>query len=182
MNKKTLQYEVHAQGEMPRMLACPDGQLFVDTKEELYVFVPKGETDEEKHNSAKHFSMMCILGGIAVPQLRKVCTVVEKFVEIPYKEVKIIEKDGDKFASYNMSAGGDLELAVEGETAALYVDNKAKAFYLKEKHPKTFLARIEGEKFVKDLGKKSDEGDEEATMTLELMQEYVCLKDEHIID
>jgi hypothetical protein len=94
--------------------------------------------------------------------------------------VKVIEKDGERFASYNLSAGGTLELAVEGDTADLYVDNEAKAFYLCEKHKGTFLARIEGELFVKELDKKATAGDEEARLTLELMKEYVCLKDEHI--
>lgn len=180
MAKKTLQFEVHAKGEMPRTLVCPDGQMFVDVEQKIYAFVPDGETDEEKHDSAKHFSMMCILGGMMIPGLARVCKIVKNFNEIPNKEVKIIEKDGKKFASYNLSAGGTLELAVEGETADLYVDNESKAFYLCEKHKGTFLARIEGERFVKNLEEKAVNGDKEAELTLELMREYVCLRDEDI--
>lgn len=180
MAKETLQFEVHAQGEMPRLIKCPDGQMFVDVEQKIYVFVPDGETDDEKHASAKHFSLMCILGGMMLPKFAKICKIVENFNEIPYKEVKVIEKDGEKFASYNLSAGGTLELAVEGETADLYVDNTSKAFYLCEKHKGTFLARIEGERFVKDLHEKAENGDKEADLTLELMSEYVCLRDEDI--
>ncbi len=177
---KTLQYEVHAQGDIPCMVNCPDGQMFVDPKQEIYVFVPVGKTDDEKRKSAAHFTKMCLIGGMFLSQFGKIHHIVENYQEIPYKEVKVVEKDGEKFASYNLSTGGTLELAVEGETADLYVDNEAKAFYLCEKHKGTFLARIEGELFVKGLDKKAAAGDEEAHLTLELMKEYVCLRDEHI--
>lgn len=177
---KTLQYEIHVQGDIPCMVNCPDGQMFVDPEQGIYAFVPVGKTEDEKRKSAAHFAKMCILGGMFISHLEKINHIVKNYHEIPYKEVKVIEKDGEKFASYNLSAGGTLELAVEGDTADLYVDNEAKAFYLCEKHKGTFLARIEGELFVKELDKKAAAGDEEAHLTLELMKEYVCLKDEHI--
>lgn len=180
MAKKTLQFEVHAKGEMPRLLKCPDGEMFIDTDQGIYAFIPKGETKEEKHASAQHFSKMMILGGMMLPKFAKICKIVENFNEIPANEITIVEKDGERFASFNLSAGGTLELAVEGDTADLYVDNQSKAFYVCEKHKGTFLARIEGERFVKDLGEKADNGDEEAKLTLELMREYVCLRDEDI--
>lgn len=177
---KTLQYEVHVQGDIPRLMTCPDGQMFVDPKQGIYSFVPVGKTDDEKHKSAEHFAKMCLLGGMFLSQFDKISRIVENYYEIPCKEVKVVEKEGKTVASYNLSTGGTLELAVEGETADLYVDNEAKAFYLCEKHRGTFLARIEGELFVKGLDKRAASGDEEANLTLELMKEYTCLKDEHI--
>lgn len=180
MAKETLQYEVHASGEMPCLLKCPDGQMFADFEHEIYTFIPVGETNDERHESAKHFSLMCILGGVVSSKIGKICEIVENFNEISYKEVEIIKKDEEEFAVYNLSTSGTLMLAVEGDTADLYVDNDSKAFYLKEKHIGTFLARIEGEKFVKDLHEKADNGDKEASLTLELMEEYVGLRDEDI--
>ena len=183
MAKKNLQYEVHAAGKMPRKLVCPDGQMFVDEEQEIYAFVPKGNNDEEKKKAAKHFSIMCILGAMAVEKLREVCTTIEKFHEVPYNKIKVVkDENGDVFAEFNLSVGGTLELALEGETADLYVDNNAQAFYLKERHCKTFLARIEGQKFVEDLCDKAEKGDEAAKMTLQLMKEYVCISDSDIVE
>jgi len=178
--EKTLSYELHAQGDIPRLMKCPDGQFFVDSKNKIYAFVPVGENDEEQKAAARRFSAACIMGALFVPALSKICNIVKDYNEIPFSQVKVIEKDDKVFASYNLSVGGTLTLAVEGETADLYVDNNAKAFYLKEQHIGTFLARIEGELFVKNLSKRAQDGDKEATLTLELMNEYVCLRDKDI--
>lgn len=178
--EKTLSYELHAQGDIPRLMKCPDGQFFVDPKNKIYAFMPVGENDEEQKEAAKRFSTHCIIGALVVPMFSKICNIVQNYNEVPYSQIKVIEKDGKVFASYNLSAGGTLTLAMEGETADLYVDNQAKAFYLKEQHIGTFLARIEGELFVKDLSKRAQDGDEKATLTLKLMHEYVCLRDKDI--
>lgn len=178
--EKTLPYELHAQGEIPRLMKCPDGQFFVDPKNKIFAFVPAGETNEERYESSKRFSSTCIIGALVTPMFNKISHIIRNYSEVPCKEINIIEKEGKMYASYNLSASGTLELAVEGETADLYVDNKAKAFYLKEKHIGTFLARIEADLFVKDLGKKADGGDKKAALTLELMNEYVCLRDKDI--
>jgi hypothetical protein len=178
--EKILPYELHAQGDIPRLMKCPDGQFFVDSKNKIFAFVPVGENDEEQKASAKHFSATCIMGALAVPMFGKICDVIQNYSEVPYSQVEVIEKDDKVFASYNLSASGTLTLVMEGGIADLYVDDQAKAFYLKEQHIGTFLARIERELFVKDLSKRALDGDKKAALTLKLMREYICLRDEDI--